>query len=190
MDENSNEIKRYNTGPYTLENFLCKNSIILQPAAFFRLDLARQVGGWNPDFFIADTEMWLRMLFRAPAQKVDAFWGIRRMHSDQRNSQSAKIVNSYQKMIKESQDLKHSSLKLKRAAWAGSLITAAGYNPWNSSVMQKIAFLKAVLIYPPVFKSQKLHYRLFPWLSFFSRTEKKIRHQGSKIKHLLMANEK
>ena len=185
MDENSNEIRRKKTGPYSLENFLCKNSIILQPAAFFRLDLARQVGGWDPDYFIADTEMWLRMLFQAPAKKIDAFWGIRRLHPEQRNTMSAKIIDSHKKTVKESPDLHKASNRLKRAAWAGHHFMAASYNSENNRFKQRLHYCKAALYWSPLFYSQKLYYKLFPWLGAVNRIGKKVKQILSPFKRIL-----
>lgn len=181
VDKDGEEIKRYQTGPFSVENFLCKNTIVLQPAAFFRLDIANEIGGWNNDYFVADTEMWLRMVFRTQARKVDAFWGIRRVHECQRNTLSGKIVESYSRMIAESQEISSASRRIKRAAKSGNFITLAVYNSGGGRVRRFYNYWMAFLIFPSVRRGLKLNGQLFPGFWFFSKWYSKILRGFSKI---------
>jgi glycosyltransferase involved in cell wall biosynthesis len=162
VDAEGKELKRYQTGPYSLENFLCMSTLIPQHAAFFRLNLARNVGGWNAGYFVADTEMWLRMLFQAEARKVDAFWGIRRMHQEQRNTQAAKIVESWSRMVDKSLEIENAPLRLKQAAKCGKFLIAAGYNPGGKAIVRYYLYWRAFLSFPDVAKHRKIFGALFP----------------------------
>lgn len=162
VDADGNEQRRFKTRPYSLIDFLCCNTLIMQPATFFRLQLARDVGGWNPDCFVADTEMWLRIVFRAQAKKINSFWGIRRLHEEQRNTQAASIVKSYYHMIDASSDIARLPQRFKRAAQAGKYIMRAGYNPTSNSLHRYLDYCRAVMYYPPVFTTQKLGGVLIP----------------------------
>ncbi len=86
VDAEGRNPRPFQTLPYSLENFLSSRTLIPQHATFFRLALAQEVGGWDDAYFVADTEMWLRMLFRAEGRKVDAMWGLRRQHPEQRDT--------------------------------------------------------------------------------------------------------
>jgi len=180
VDAEGEEKKRHQTGPFSLENFLCGNTLIMQPVTFFRLPLARKIGGWNPDYFVADTEMWLRMVFCTHAKKVDRFWGIRRLHEDQRNTRAAEIFSSYARMIDASPDIGRCFPRLRRAAKAGKYIMSAGYNPSGSAFKRYIDYWRAVFYHPSVFKAQKLggvlipgYWYLYRWYRFFLRGIKK-----------------
>ena len=48
------------------------------------------LGGWDERYFVADTELWLRMLFRTEVRKIDARLANRRLHEGQRNHQAAR----------------------------------------------------------------------------------------------------
>lgn len=162
MDAAGRELKLFRSAPFSLETFLCKSTLILQPAAFFRLALARELGGWTPAYFVCDTELWLRMAFRAPARKVDAVWGLRHMHDVQRNTQGRKIADSYRKMIDESPDLATAPHRLRRAARCGRLLTDAVYRE-GGATRRRVLYWGAYLSFPDVLETQpKLAAQLVP----------------------------
>lgn len=186
VDASGTELKRSRTAPYSLENFLSTRTLILQPAAFFRLDLAKNVGGWNPDYFVCDTEMWLRMLYRAPARKVDAIWGLRRLHCEQRNTRAADIVTSYARMIDHSPDIATSSCRLRCAAQCGKHVMAANYNPSGCTVFRLYSYWRAFLSFPAIAKTPHIAAALFPgywhlrkWCTRLSRGLNRLKRVGS-----------
>lgn len=152
VDEDGHELSRFVTKHFTLENFLTKETIILQPAAFFRLKLVKELGGWDSRYFNADTELWLRMIFRTKAMKVDEFISVRHMHGEQRDHRAREIVESYWRMMDCSPDLAKASGRLRRAAQCGKYRHAYRYNPDQSYWKQTYYLWRAVFAFPPIFK--------------------------------------
>lgn len=147
VDTEGKELSCFRSAPFTLENFLCKSTLILQPSAFFQIEFAQDLGGWNADYFTCDIELWLRMVFRSPARKVDAIWGQRTMHESQRNVSGAKIIDGYKKMIAESRDLKEGLPALRRAARCGIYLTESVY---GDAKWRRWRYFMAILAYPSV----------------------------------------
>ena len=181
VDADGHEKRRFQTGQFSLIDFLCCNTLIMQPVTFFRLKLAQDLGGWNRDYFVADIEMWLRMVFRTQVKKIDSFWGIRRLHDEQRNTQAATIVKSFFNMIDASPDIARLPRSLKRAAQAGKYVMRAGYNPSGKHFQKYLDYWKAVLYYPPVFAGQKLggifipgYWTMYKGYRLFIRAARKI----------------
>jgi hypothetical protein len=123
-------------------------TFVLQSSAFFRTSLARELGGWDGRYFACDVELWLRMMFRAPALKVDAVWSAFRRHPDQRDKQTRKIFESWWRVIDESADLRAAPARLRRAARAGRRLIAQHYNP-GSPWFRAAQLWLAILGYPP-----------------------------------------
>jgi len=77
---------------FSIENILAAITWIPQPSTFFRLDLAKSLGGWREEVpYAADTDLWMRMMLKAPAKKIDALFAKRRMHDVQRDKQGAHL---------------------------------------------------------------------------------------------------
>lgn len=150
--------------PFTMARFLSRNTMIHQSSAFFRLELARAVGGWDPAYFCADTEMWLRMAFRAPVLKVDRVWSNWRGHQVQRNKDALRMWESWGLMMAQSKDLKRAPLQLRLAARAGRRMVALSYNPGRSWLFVTVQAWLAVLTYPPCFLGMIPKARLLPGL--------------------------
>lgn len=161
---NADDSKRrtQKTAPYSLENFLSGASIIAQNTTFFRLPLALELGGWNPQYFTCDTELWLRMLFRTSAVRADRFWGARRLHDEQRNNQAGKIVESFSRMMAESADLKAASPQLRKAAACGVAMLTAGYNPGGSQLNAHLNYWKAFFLHPEIARTTNVLQKVVP----------------------------
>ena len=155
-DAAGRELARWRTGPFSIENFLSKQTVVLQPAAFFRRSAFWEVGGWSAEFFNADTECWLRMILRRPALKIDAFWGSRRMHEAQRDNQRERIVASYARMTRDNPDIRNGPARWRRAARCGRLLHAVRYAPDLPPGKKKWLLLQAVLAWPPAWKTVDL----------------------------------
>lgn len=155
-DAAGRELARWRTGPFSIENFLSKQTVVLQPAAFFRRSAFEEVGGWSPDYFNADTECWLRMILRRPAFKIDAFWGSRRMHEAQRDRQRERILESYSRMTRNNPDIRNGPARWRRAARCGRILHALRYAPNLPPWKRKWLLLLAVVAWPPARKSADL----------------------------------
>ncbi|MBD3375322.1 glycosyltransferase [candidate division KSB1 bacterium] len=163
IDIAGNQISTFHSAPFSIENFLSKSTLILQPAAFFKLEIAKQLGGWNPEYFNCDTEMWLRMIFRVPALKVDQLWARRTLHDGQRNLETWEIIQSNTRMIRESSDIKNSSRRIRRAAKCGIYLTAATYNSANQC-LTRFYIWRAFFKYPEIIQQRpKLLGQMIPY---------------------------
>ena len=156
------ELARARTGPFTIENFLSKQTVVLQPAAFFRRSAFLEIGGWSADFFNADTECWLRMVLRHPALKIDRFWAQRRMHAEQRDRQREKIIASYGRMTLENPEIRNGPWRWRRAARCGRILHALRYSPHLSGWRKKWLRFQAVAAWPPVWRAVDLPGLLLP----------------------------
>ncbi|MBA3652806.1 MAG: glycosyltransferase [Actinobacteria bacterium] len=135
--------------PFAPDRFLYRGTVIHQSSAFFRLALARDVGGWNPDYFCCDTDMWLRMIFRTRAQRVDKVWSAWRKHPDQRDRDARRMWEDWARMTRESPDLRRAPIRLRLAAAAGRRLMAIDYNPSQSRWFRTRQIALALLTYPP-----------------------------------------
>lgn len=137
-------------GAFSLERFLSKQTWVPQPSAFFRAAVLPELHGWNADYFVCDTEFWLRLVFRYPAQKIAGVWAERRLHDEQRNRKAQKIVDSYWDMTRQSADLQQAAPDLRRAARCGALLTELRYNPGGSAWAESRLLWRAIAAYPPI----------------------------------------
>lgn len=157
------ELSRFRTGPFSITNFLSKRTVVLQPAAFFRREAFEAVGGWSLEYFIADTECWLRMISRFPARKIDAFWSIRRMHEAQRDRNGARIMNDYRRMTMNHEVLIGKPASWQRAARCGLLRHALRYDAGLNAKERKRMLWRAAWAWPPVLLDPEVGGQLIPW---------------------------
>ncbi len=130
VDAEGRELDRTQLIPYSLENVLAVRAWIPQPSTFFRLSLAKELGGWRETVpYAADTDLWLRMAFKAGARKIDRLMAGRTMHEAQRDKHGDRIVRDYFRMLDELQPLRVASTSLQRAAAVGRLRMKARYQP-------------------------------------------------------------
>jgi glycosyltransferase involved in cell wall biosynthesis len=149
---------------YTLERLLAREVFIYQPSAFFRRELALEMGGWNPEIpYVPDADLWIRLAFRAPVVQCRAALGACRTHPGQRDTHRDRIFTEYLKMLEMSADLKTASRRLKRAAKAGAALLTFRYGgPWTNAQLTRAAW-KALLCRPALLFSPQLpKHRLVP----------------------------
>ncbi len=163
VDASGKELSRFTTGPFSITNFLSKRTIVLQPAAFFRRAAFEAVGGWSLDYFIADTECWLRMIMRFPAFKIDAFWAMRRMHEAQRDRNGSRIMDDYRRMTSTHEALRDVPARWRRAAQCGLLRHALRYDDTLDANAKKRLLWRAVWLWPPVLLDEEVGGQLCPW---------------------------
>ena len=130
IDAEGRELGRSASGPFSLENFLLIRTWIPQPSAFFRRELLETVGGWDDRVpYAADTDLWLRMIFRTQVQKIEEYWSQRRLHEAQRDTQVKKIVRDYTLMLTQSPDIAGAAPHIRNAALASAHLFQVRYNP-------------------------------------------------------------
>jgi len=140
-----------NRVPFTYARFLSRTLFIHQSSTFFRLDLAREVGGWRKEYFCADTDMWVRMMFRSRVKAVSRVWSGRRLHGDQRDQEAQAMWHDWARMIADSPDVRRLGWSDRRAAAAGRRMMAIYYNPTGRSLFRTRQAWLAIFTYPPSF---------------------------------------
>ncbi len=155
IDVEGAETWRGRSEQFSIENFLSKRTLISQSSTFFRRDLLAGLEGWDARYFNADTEFWLRAIFRTSVRKVDEYLSQRRIHPGQRNVNGATIIESYWRMMRDSPDLARLSFRHLRASWCGRLLHLAHYGAYLGPGRRKMLRMMASLIYPPIRHSRK-----------------------------------
>jgi glycosyltransferase involved in cell wall biosynthesis len=124
---------RTQVGDYSLGALLDRRTFIMQPSAFFRTRLARDVGGWRPEVsYVADNDLWLRMALEAPFARVPGVWSRYRFHEAQRDTQAERIAREWRQAAESL--LPRLPPHLRRAARLGCLMTEYRYSlhrPWQ-----------------------------------------------------------
>ena len=157
VDAEGRELSRTNLAAYSLEGVLTLATWIPQPSTFFRMDFAKQLGGWRTDVpYAADTDLWLRMALQRPALKIDRLMAERSMHEAQRDTQGARIIRDYRRMIDTLPGLSEAPGRVRRAAQAGSILIANRYDPHARSLTRVARMWRAALTYPSLFQRAPL----------------------------------
>ncbi len=150
IDEQDQVLMESVLAPFSLENVLSLRTWIPQPACFFRMELARELNGWRESVpYAADTDLWYRMLLKSSARKFDRFVSKRRMHSDQRDTQGAKIIADYTQMVDDWFDLFHAPRSLRPAADVGIMRTQRRYGGASVSDLKMVERFPALGSWDP-----------------------------------------
>ena len=153
VDVEGNELFRTHLRPFSLENVLSVQTWVPQPSTFFRLDLAKSLGCWREEVsYAADTDLWLRMAFRARAKKLDVIMAKRTMHDEQRDKQGARIIRDYSQVINDLFDHFGAPEELRPMAEAGILLQTNRYSYTEPETVKLQRLKEAVRIYPPLRK--------------------------------------
>jgi hypothetical protein len=135
--------------PFKLSRYLCGSTFIPQSSAFFRPELARQVGGVRDLYFVCDVDLWLRIMFIAPPVKLPRVLSAYRHHDEQRDKQVAEILSSFRRMMAESPEVRNSGLRMRLAAWSGGRMLTQHYNPTGNPRYAAGQMWLGLLAYPP-----------------------------------------
>jgi len=156
VDADGVELARSRLAPYSLKGVLTMETWIPQPSTFFRMDLARTLGGWrNAHPYAADTDLWMRMALQHPALKIDRLMAQRSMHEAQRDTQGQKILRDYSGMV-DSLLPQFASKGLSGAARAGKLLMANRYVPASNEIARTGRLWRAALSCPSILKRQPI----------------------------------
>jgi glycosyltransferase involved in cell wall biosynthesis len=157
VDAEGRELSRTALAPYSLENVLTAATWIPQPSTFFRMDMAKRLGGWRNEVpYAADTDLWLRMALQAPALKLDRVMAERSMHEAQRDSQGARIARDYARSIDTLPGLEALPGRVRRAARAGKLLVANRYDPRAGELRRWARLWRAASAWPALFSRYPL----------------------------------
>lgn len=151
IDAAGGELSRTALAAFSIEGVLAVQTWIPQPSCFFRLALARELGGWRADVpYAADTDLWFRMMLRAGARKIDAVLAKRRMHEAQRDVQGARVIRDYTLMIHDLFAVYGAPPEYRNAADAGVLLQMNRYGYGEPEATKRQRWAEAARLYPPL----------------------------------------
>lgn len=158
IDAEGQTLSRSHLEEFSIENVLSMKTWIPQPSTFFRLDLAKRLGGWRDLApYAADTDLWYRMMFEAPAKKIDALWAQRRHHDEQRDVHGDRIIRDYGRMLDNNEALANGPSRYRRAAKAGRLLMANRYSRSQDDYWTAyVRILRATVIWPELLQRNPL----------------------------------
>lgn len=149
IDAEGKELARTRLGAFTREAVLAVQTWIPQPSCFFRLSLARELGGWRESVpYAADTDLWFRMMLRAEARKLDIVMAKRRVHDTQRDTRGDRIIRDYTCMIHDLFDRYGAPSGLRAAAEAGVLMQMNRYGYEDPEPLKRQRAREAGILYP------------------------------------------
>jgi glycosyltransferase involved in cell wall biosynthesis len=133
INEHSEVIGRDILSPFAFNDYVGRFSYIPQPSAFFRRDVAREVGGWRQEVsYAADADYWMRIAVKHKVVKLDRLMARYRYHSEQRDIQSARIAQDWEKTIRSLLDHNDLNKEAKRFARMGIHLAKYRYTPETS----------------------------------------------------------
>lgn len=151
IDADGKELMKAVLKPFSMENILSLQTWIPQPSCFFRMPLAKQLGGWRESVpYAADTDLWMRILLQADARKIDAFIAKRRVHGEQRDIHGDRIIRDYSQTITDLFDRFNAPPKLRPPAEAGVLLMTNRYSSHEKKEIKVQRIEKAIKLYPPL----------------------------------------
>lgn len=137
------------SGAYSLGDLLCGMAAVPQGSAFFRMDAARRLGGWNEGIpFVPDTDLWFRMALTGRVIKVDRYWSGSHVHPGQRTHQRENVLRDYSLMIGQMKELRAAGAALRRAARAGLCLARIRYDRELSGWALTFNAWRALWLYP------------------------------------------
>ena len=160
---------------YSLARLLARELFVYQPAAFFRRELALELGGWNPAIpYVPDTDLWIRLAFHAEVVHSRQVLAAYRSHPGQRDRHLADIYRDYLKMLADSRELAAAPRALRRAAAAGAALLKFRYGgPWSDAELTRAAW-RALACRPTLLLSPLLpKHRLVPGYFALTRLRRK-----------------
>lgn len=85
--DQTGELVAKKSPPISYDRLLNNPDIVRQPSTFFRKGFIEQVGGWNPEFFMAmDFDLWVRLAKISSPRMVDQNLAYFRIHALQKTS--------------------------------------------------------------------------------------------------------
>lgn len=161
VDAGGEELSRNVLGPFSIEGVLSSRTWIPQPACFFRMDLAKSLGGWRDEVpYAADTDLWCRMMLHARARKLDAFLAVRRMHGEQRDTQGERIIRDYIRVVEDWFEKYGAPGHYRRAAEAGVPLMRNRYGYGEPGEVKLARARRAVQLHPPLKEALRLPSRV------------------------------
>ncbi len=150
IDTDDRLLSHYYVPEFSWEAVFGISLCLPQQSVFFRMDLARTVGGWNGKYFGCDLDYWLRLMLRAPAVKIQHTLSAWRTYPEQRTQpgQYRRIWEGYWQMIADNTELQRAEPRLRRLAHASCHAMALRYHPTGNLWVLRWHALCAFLLFP------------------------------------------
>jgi glycosyltransferase involved in cell wall biosynthesis len=122
---------------FSWESMFGVSCALPQGSVFFRMQLARETGGWNGRYYGCDLDYWLRLALRTQARRIPRTLSAWRRYEGQRTTPAAyrRIWNDYWSMIEDSPDLAAASPRIQRLSRASKhlliLRVDNDFPPWT-----------------------------------------------------------
>lgn len=180
INERSEVVGRDILQTFNLKHYLGRFSYIPQPSAFFRAEIVREIGGWRQGVsYAADADYWLRIAVRHKVARIDRLMARYRYHSDQRDTQKAKIARDWEKAIRDllaANDLDEST---RRFAEMGIHLAKHRYTPesdWKRRTrhLYQAAVANPRAVFDPCFPKRDLLPGREPIWKFLSRMKRRM----------------
>ena len=180
IDENSMVTGRDVLEAFDLKYYLGRFTYIPQPSAFFRRDVIEQIGGWRPEVsYAADADLWMRIAVRHKAARIERLMARYRYHSDQRDTQKAKIARDWEKMIRDLLAANDFDGSMRRFAEMGIYLAKHRYTPesdWKrrTRFLYQAAAANPRAVFHPCFPRRELFPGREPIWKFLSRMKRRL----------------
>lgn len=105
---------------FSWESFFGISCCLPQGSIFFHMGLAREIGGWNLEYYGCDLDYWLRLCFRTQPRHLPLALSAWRRYQGQRTNPKAfrRIWDDYWRMIDTSADIAAAPAHVRRLAKA------------------------------------------------------------------------
>lgn len=170
------ESRRIVSAPYSLRNLLNNLTFVPQGASFFRVDVAKQLGGWDERIpYVPDTDLWFRIALTSRVDKSSSAWIGSQSHAEQRTNQLARVMRDYRLMLQQMQELKRTSWRNRWAAWSGYHLLRLKFGGMSDAASTWTLW-KAVLLNPDILFAGRIPFhRLVPGYFLFTSGFRSLR---------------
>lgn len=149
IDERSQAIGKDCPTPFDIKQFLGRFTYIPQPTAFLRSYVLQDVEGWRQEVsYVADADFWVRIAVRYRVAKLDRLMGRYRYHSEQRDSQRAKISRDWQQMVADLLGSEEIDKPTERFAKMGVHLAKYRYSPESEWFKRSLHLYRAAIANP------------------------------------------
>ena len=150
IDERSQLIGKDCPTPFDIKQFLGRFTYIPQPTAFLRSYVLQEVEGWRQEVsYVADADFWIRIAVRYRVAKLERLMGRYRYHSEQRDSQRAKISRDWQQMVADLLGSQEFDKPTRRFAKMGVHLARYRYSSDSEWFKRSLHLYRAALVNPP-----------------------------------------
>lgn len=180
MDEHSQVTGRDILSSFDFKHYVGRFTYIPQPSAFFRADVLGRIAGWRQEVsYAADADFWMRIAVDHQVARLDRLIGRYRYHSQQRDTQTARIARDWERAIRDllaSNDFDRST---RRFAEMGIYLARHRYtteSDWKQRTryLYRAAAANPGSVFNPAFPKRELFIGREPIWKLLSRIKRRL----------------